>query len=51
MQHETFDRSRDARVRAAAFEWLAGQVAIHGDAGDAVSSLYQELLELGKSDT
>lgn len=27
----TFDRSHDARVRAAAFEWLSGQVARHGD--------------------
>jgi len=27
----TFDRSRDARIRAAAFEWLAGQVADLGD--------------------
>jgi putative restriction endonuclease len=26
-----FDRRQDARVRAAAFEWLYGQVAIHGD--------------------
>jgi putative restriction endonuclease len=27
----TFDRSHDARVRAAAFEWLAGQVDLLGD--------------------
>lgn len=27
----TFDRSHDARVRAAAFEWLSEQVARHGD--------------------
>lgn len=27
----SFDRSRDARVRAAAFEWLTDQVARHGD--------------------
>lgn len=26
-----FDRTHDARVRAAAFEWLADQVALHGD--------------------
>jgi putative restriction endonuclease len=26
-----FDRTQDARVRGAAFEWLSGQVAIHGD--------------------
>lgn len=26
-----FDRSHDSRVRAAAFEWLRGQVGIHGD--------------------
>jgi putative restriction endonuclease len=26
-----FDRTQDARVRAAAFEWLSEQVAIHGD--------------------
>jgi putative restriction endonuclease len=26
-----FDRTQDSRVRAAAFEWLSGQVAIHGD--------------------
>lgn len=26
-----FDRAHDTRVRAAAFEWLQGQVAIHGD--------------------
>ena len=26
-----FDRANDARVRAAAFDWLAGQVAIQGD--------------------
>jgi putative restriction endonuclease len=31
MQHEIFDRTQDARVRAAAFERLAEQVAIHGD--------------------
>jgi len=26
-----FDRAHDARVRAAAFEWLGEQVAVHGD--------------------
>ena len=26
-----FDRHRDARVRAAAFDWLTSQVSIHGD--------------------
>lgn len=26
-----FDRAHDARVRAAAFDWLAAQVVIHGD--------------------
>jgi hypothetical protein len=26
-----FDRMQDARIRAAAFEWLSGQVSIHGD--------------------
>lgn len=26
-----FDRTHDSRVRAAAFDWLAGQVAVHGD--------------------
>src|SRR5436853_112489 len=26
-----FDRAHDARVRAAAFEWLREQVAVHGD--------------------
>ena len=26
-----FDRDHDARVRGAAFDWLAGQVSIHGD--------------------
>lgn len=26
-----FDRRSDARIRAAAFEWLAEQVAVHGD--------------------
>jgi len=31
MQNEMFDRPQDARVRAASFEWLSGQVAIHGD--------------------
>jgi putative restriction endonuclease len=31
MQHEMFDRTQDARVRAAAFEWLSEQVATYGD--------------------
>jgi putative restriction endonuclease len=31
MQQNAFDRVYDARVRSAAFEWLAEQVAIHGD--------------------
>lgn len=26
-----FDRSHDARIRSTAFDWLAGQVSIHGD--------------------
>ena len=26
-----FDRTHDARVRSAAFEWLKGQVSVHGD--------------------
>ncbi len=26
-----FDRTQDARVRAATFDWLSGEVAIHGD--------------------
>ena len=26
-----FDRERDARVRGAAFEWIARQVSVHGD--------------------
>ena len=28
---QVFNRSHDARVRAAAFEWLVAQVAVHGD--------------------
>ena len=39
MSH-SFDRSRDARIRAAAFEWLAGKVA---DLGDVLS--WRVLLE------
>lgn len=31
MASSTFDRARDARVREAAFDWLAGQVAELGD--------------------
>ena len=26
-----FDRQHDARVRAAAFDWISSQVSIHGD--------------------
>lgn len=26
-----FDREHDARVRAAAFDWLAGQASIYGE--------------------
>lgn len=36
-----FDRTQDARIRAAAFEWLAEQVAIHGDV------LQRTILSLG----
>ena len=31
MRHGMFDRVHDARVRAAAFDWLGQQVALHGD--------------------
>ena len=34
IQHEMFDRTQDARVRAATFEWLSEQVATHGEHTD-----------------